>query len=285
LAERVPEAVLAALAGRTDEVSWELRRELSAKYAAAVTRTLAGIPNSDGSAAAMRAELAAQFPEEVLSCSSRFDDEASWALRDRLYAQRPELVVGSIAGLDSERAWALRSDWLERNQSDVGSHYETGRIAAKTVSGLSGERAWAVRERARGAAPVAALASLAQLFDEKSWRWRSEYVRLAPKVVMSGIKRSLDAQAWEMRRAVVVDCKEAIDSIQDLDDERAWLLREAHADTWPSTVVKSMGALADSPRGKALLERQLSAYPANVSLLKHAAAVALGVHRVDAFED
>jgi hypothetical protein len=129
------------------------------------------------------------------------------------------------------------------------------------------------------------LSSLAQLFDDKSWRWRSEYLRLAPKVVMSGIKRSLDTQAWEMRRAVVIDCKEAIDSIQDLDDERAWLLREAHADTWPSTVVKAMGALADSERGKALLERQLAAYPANVSLLKHAAAVALGVHRVDAFED
>jgi dTMP kinase len=123
------------------------------------------------------------------------------------------------------------------------------------------------------------------LFDEKSWRWRAEYLRLAPKVVMAGIKRSLDEKAWEMRRAVVTDCKEAIDSIQDLDDERAWLLREAHVDTWPSTVVKSMGALADSARGKALLQRQLATYPANVSLLKHAASVALGVHRVDVFED
>jgi dTMP kinase len=285
LSERVPEAVLAALGGLTDEASWELRSELSDKHAAAVARTLSGIPNSEPRAAAMRSALAAQFPEEVLSSSSRFDDEATWAVRERLYPQRPELVIGSLAGLDSERAWAVRNEWLGKHQADSSSHYEIGRIAAKTVSGLGGERAWAIRERARAAAPVAALASLSQLFDEKSWRWRAEYLRLAPKVVMAGIKRSLAPEAWQMRRAVVTDCKEAIDSIQDLDDERAWELREAHADTWPSTVAKSMGALANSERGGVLLARQLAAYPANVSLMKHAAAVALGVHEVAVFED
>jgi dTMP kinase len=285
LAERVPEAVLAALAGLNDDLSWDLRNELLEKHPASVTRTLSGIPNSEPRAAAMRHALAVQFPEEVLSASTRFDDDATWALRDRLYLQRPELVIGSLLGLDSERAWALRSDWLAKHQADTATHYETGRVAAKTVSGLGGERAWAIRERSRGAAPVAALASLADLFDEKSWRWRAEYLRLAPKVVMGGMKRSLEPQAWEMRRAVVIDCKEAIDSIQNLEDERAWLLREEHADTWPSTVVKSMGALADTERGRLLLQRQLAAHPANVSLLKHAAAVALGVHRMAVFQD
>lgn len=285
LTERVPEAVLAALSGLTDDVSWELRNALLEKHPAAVARTLSGIPNSLPRAAALRNALAVQFPEEVLSASSRFDDAATWALRDRLYQQRPELVVGSLAGLDNERAWALRGDWLAKHQADTATHYETGRVAAKTVTGLGGERAWAVRERARGAAPVAALSSLAELFDEKSWRWRAEYLRLAPKVVMSGIKRSVEEKAWDMRRAVVLDCKEAIDSIQNLADEPAWALREAHADTWPSTVVKSMGALADTERGRALLERQLATHPGNVSLLKHAAAVAIGVHRIDVFED
>lgn len=285
LAERVPEAVLAALSGLTDEVSFQLRDELIEKFPAAVARTLSGIPNTEPRAAAMREKLSVQFPEEVLSSCSRFDDEASWAVRERLYPQRPDLVVGSLAGLDSERAWAMRSDWLSRRQVDASSQYELGRLAAKTVSGLPGDRAWAIRERARASAPVAALASISLLFDDKSWSWRNEYLRLAPKVVMGGIKRSADARAWEMRSAVVTDCKEAIDSIQDLDDERAWALREAHADTWPSTVVKSMGALADQDRGRALLVRQLAAYPANVSLLKHAAAVALGIHRLEAFED
>jgi hypothetical protein len=73
--------------------------------------------------------------------------------------------------------------------------------------------------------------------------------------------------------------KEAIDSILGLDDEEAWKLREAYQDVWPSTVVKTLGALVDSPRGQALLRRQLASHPHNVSLLKHAAAYALGVHR------
>jgi dTMP kinase len=285
LAERVPEAVLAALSGLTDEVSWQLREQLLEKFPAAVARTLSGIPNSDTRAAALRAQLSQQFPEEVLGSCSRFDDEAAWAVRERLYPQRPDLVVGSLSGLDTERAWALRTDWLSRRQVDSTSQYEIGRISAKTVSGLPGDRAWAIRERARGAAPVAALSSLSLLFDEKSWVWRKESLRLAPKVVMAGIKRSADERAWEMRRAVVTDCKEAIDSIQDMDDERAWQLREQYADMWPSTVVKSMGALADLERGRALLHRQLAAFPANVSLLKHAAAVALGIHRMEVFED
>jgi hypothetical protein len=46
-----------------------------------------------------------------------------------------------------------------------------------------------------------------------------------------------------------------------------------------------MGALADLERGRDLLHRQLAAFPANVSLLKHAAAVALGIHRMEVFED
>jgi dTMP kinase len=285
LAERVPEAVLAALAGLTDDVSWTLRNELVGKHAAAVARTLVTIPNSDPRAAALRSALSAQFPDEVLMSSSRLDDEASWAVRERLYPQRPELVVGSLAGLDSARAWALRNDWLSKRLGDAALGYDTARVAAKSVNGLGGEAAWAIRERARSSAPVAALASLTLLSDEKSWRWRAEYLRLAPKVVMAGIKRSDHEKAWEMRRVVVNDCKEAIDSIQDLDGEPAWELREAHADTWPSTVVKSMGALADSGRGQALLRRQLTVHPANVSLLKHAAAVALGVHRVTVFDD
>jgi hypothetical protein len=49
---------------------------------------------------------------------------------------------------------------------------------------------------------------------------------------------------------------------------------------WPSTVVKTLGALADSARGRALVERQLIAHPNNVSLLKHVSAIALGIHRL-----
>jgi hypothetical protein len=36
--------------------------------------------------------------------------------------------------------------------------------------------------------------------------------------------------------------------------------------------------VADTPRGQAFIERQLRLHADNISLLKHASAVALGVH-------
>ena len=71
---------------------------------------------------------------------------------------------------------------------------------------------------------------------------------------------------------------EAVDSISELDDSEAWQLREDFADVWPSTVVKSLGILADGERGSRLIARQLTRHPENISLLKHAASVALKMH-------
>ena len=70
-----------------------------------------------------------------------------------------------------------------------------------------------------------------------------------------------------------------------MDDAEAWALRERYADVWPSTVVKTLGLLARGARGRALLERQLAGYPDNLSLLKHAAAIALDAHAPDPIED
>jgi len=113
----------------------------------------------------------------------------------------------------------------------------------------------------------------------RSWDWRAEFLSRAPKVVMLTLKRISHPRAWQMREMVAADCKEAVDSISWLDDPEAWDMREAHADIWPSTVVKTLGPLSETPRGRELITRQLRAYPGNVSLLKHAAAVALGTHR------
>jgi hypothetical protein len=88
-----------------------------------------------------------------------------------------------------------------------------------------------------------------------------------------------------MRRAVADDCKEAIDSVSAMDDAEAWQLREQYRDLWPSTVVKSLGPLADGSKGQALLLRQLERHPGNLSLLQHAAAIALGAHRLTLLDD
>jgi hypothetical protein len=88
-----------------------------------------------------------------------------------------------------------------------------------------------------------------------------------------------------MRATVAADCKEALDGLQGVDVAPAWSLRDSYADVWPSTVLKSLGSVADGERGRRLLTRQLQMHPGNVSLLKHAAVIALGLHRSVSLHD
>jgi hypothetical protein len=125
---------------------------------------------------------------------------------------------------------------------------------------------------------VAALESIAGLASEASWEQRDKYLVRAPKIVMGTVRAMRDPRAWKLRQAVAADCKEAIDSIPELDEPEAWALRDSYADVWPSTAVKTLGRLADTPRGQAYVERQLASHANNISLLKHTAAIALGVH-------
>ena len=280
LAEQVPEAVLAALTGLQDEASWALRHKLSRSHARAVARSLSGVSSGHPLAHNLRAALEPEAPEEVLASISRLDDPEAWAIRERLLSRYPSLVVASMASLSSLQAWGLRQRWLDEQSDRLEQHYELARAAARSVSGLSEPRAWQVRERVRSIAPVAALASLAGLDDDRSWQWREQALFRAPKVVMGTLSRLDDARAWRLRRLVARDCKEALDSIHGLDAADAWHLRDESLDIWPSTVAKTLGVLADSPRGVALLSRQLRAYPDNVSLLKYASSVALGLHRL-----
>jgi dTMP kinase len=85
-----------------------------------------------------------------------------------------------------------------------------------------------------------------------------------------------DPRAWALREAVAPRCKEAVDSIWGQDEPRAWRLRESCADLWPGAVVQSLGALAETPRGRGLVARLLRQHPDDLSLLKHAARIELG---------
>ena len=285
LAERVPEAVLAALTLLTDDASFELRERLSAATPAAAARSLAGIPSSDARAAALRAALEPVAPADVALSLNRLDDEAAWQARERLFddARCTNVVMSSLGTLSSERAWTLRARWLAglgaAIEDAIEGRYELASAVTRSIWSLDDERAWHLRSAARPAAPVAALASVAGLDDPESWRWRRELLARAPRIVMATLRELDRPEAWRMRQQVAPECKEALDGIEGMDQPEAWTLRDAHADRWPSTVVKSLGALADGARGKALLLRQLDAHGHNVSLLKHAAAVALGLHR------
>ena len=96
---------------------------------------------------------------------------------------------------------------------------------------------------------------------------------------MSTLRGSFADAAWQMRHEVASDCKEALDGLQGLDVPPAWELRTGSLDIWPSTVVKTLGPLADVARGQELVLRQLDGYPENVSLLKLVSSIALGLHR------
>jgi dTMP kinase len=184
----------------------------------------------------------------------------------------------SLAMLDSPRAWALRDRWIE-DHGGLGpavASYEPARAAARAVTGLEGERAWEIRRAARDAAPAAALASLRGATGERAWRWRQRALERAPKPVLVTIAGSDDPRAWEMRVAMAPRCREALDSMIGLDHPTAWQIRERCLETWPATVVKSLGPLVNGARGQELLARALQAFPENISLLKQAAAAATG---------
>jgi dTMP kinase len=280
LFEQAPDAVIAALDDLSDDVSFELRRRAAAQHPGLALRSL-GLALQTPTGWQLWQELAELAPADALACLTGLDDERAWQARERhrLGPAFANIVLGSLSGLATPRAWALREQLYQARQAEVDTSYELSRVLAKSVTGLSDERAWKLRRQARKLAPVAALSSLTGVTDAESWQWRAESLRKAPKVVMSTLRACFTDVAWRMRADVANDCKEALDGLQGLDLEPAWSLRSGNVDVWPSTVVKTLGALADTARGSELVQRQLATYPDNVSLLKHVSSIALGLHR------
>jgi dTMP kinase len=272
------ETVLAGMNGLGDPVSWQLREALAEQHPGRVARTLGGMVGLRPEAAALRARLARLAPVDVLASLEASDGDEAWALRAELEAGEPEAVMASLARLGDERAWAARDRWLARRGDVEGASFEQARALGRSLTGLDDERAWSLRKQLRAVAPISALQSVKFVLSERAWKWRARYLARAPKTVFDTLARVDDPRAWQMRAELAPLVKEAIDSMNELDGEAAWQLREQHADRWPSTVVKTLGRLADTPRGRALCERLLARHPDNLSLLKHIAAIAIGAH-------
>lgn len=280
LANNAPDAMLASMRGLDDAVSWELRERLVTEHPTQTARSLRGLPVAHPQAAALRARLLNVVPLDVLaSYDGCADDEAS-DLRDALYAEHAALVVSSLTRLDTPQAWALRERFLADMGPNAFTDYECAKRLCGSVAWLEDARAWQIRKAAREVAPIAALGSISGAMNsERAWKWRARWLPHAPKTVFGSLRHNRDARGWPMREQWAALCKEAIDSIQDLDDPAAWQLREQYADVWPSTVLKSLGPLCTTPAGMQLTMRQLDRHADDVSLLKHASAIALGVHR------
>jgi dTMP kinase len=279
LVTQSPETIVAGTAGLTDQVSFELRERLLDQHPGRVARSLGSLARFHPQAASLRKRLRAIVPVEVMISLDGADDDEAWSLRDQLFATEGNAVIETLGRIATPRAWQMRDAWLAARGGEAGlEQYENARALAKSLTGLDDDRAWDLRKELRPVAPIAALASIKFTESDRSWKWRERYLDRAPKTVFETLVRVDDPRAWAMRAKKVALVKEAVDSMNELDGDAAWQMREQFADLWPSTVVKTLGRLAGTARGEALVERTLRAHPENVSLLKHAAAIALGAH-------
>lgn len=281
LAGPAPEVIAYGLRSLGDPVSWELRHALKQRAPGYVARSLSQLVGDSKEAWALRTELATVVPADVATTLDTRDDDASWRLREQLYELAPDEVVGSLKGIGTPRSWALRDRWLSQHGGELAfSDVMKARFLCDSISGLDDERSWVVRKACREAAPTKAITSLTGVLSERAWKWRERYLERAPKAVLRTIADLDDPRAWDMREKVARRCKEALDSMIGLDSPRAWRLREDCADVWPSTVVKSLGPLGLTSKGNDLAVRQLLRHPGQLSLLKHAATLALVERRM-----
>ena len=286
LAEQAPRVVLHALTGLTDRCSFELRRRLAPQFPGEVATSLTGIGNDVAGARAFRLELWERASVEVANSLRALGDDESFALRERLYERSPEAVVASLELLDSARAEQLRERFLAERGAELTQSADLAALVMRGLRGLGTERAWQVRDACWSVAPVAVLKSLSGLDDARSWQLREDNLGRAPRPVLESLGLLRTARAWALRTATARECKEAVDGIAGADEPEAWALRESCADSWPSTVVKSVGVLRDSARGRALLDRQLTRYGHELGVLRNASSLALNLTpRADQLEE
>jgi dTMP kinase len=275
LATVAPAVIAGGLRGLVDPVSHALRDRLRRQHPDAVARSLTGIDEADEPTWVFRAELAAIAPNAVAASLDGYRGALAWRLRERLWSQAPASVVESLLGDDGDEAWRLRDEWLlAAGGVSVLDRLDVARSLCHSLRSLGGDPAWTLRERAWPGSPVGALLSLTGLDDDRAWAWRRRHVERAPVPVLKSIAGMDRPAAWELRERMHLTCKEVLDSVVGMAGEPAWELRERLADRWPSTVAKSLGELGFTARGRDLVGELLARYPGNLSLLKHAAAIA-----------
>jgi dTMP kinase len=272
LVEAAPAVIAHGIRGLDDARAWRLREQLWRAAPYQVARSLAGEQLDNKRAHAMRARFVDDQPRAVLATIAGDASMETWELRRRLAEAFLEDVVRSVRGDDGREAWQLRERLL--TLSNVFEDPILAASVAHSLRGLDTERAWQLRRQLFDASPTGVLGSLGDVRDDESWEWRARYVARAPKVVLRTFDGSEDERAWELRRATALRAKEAIDSMNGLDSDAAWQLREASIDAWPSTVLKTVVPLARTDRAVKLTRELLERYPSNISLLKHATRIA-----------
>jgi dTMP kinase len=169
-----------------------------------------------------RVALAERAPAMVAYGLRALDDAVSWKLRHRLTEVAPGQVAASLLGAPGTGTEGAR---LQRSLSPL--------------------------------VPASVAASLVSRDDAHAWALREELFGRAPHAVVASLEGTSSARAWTMRDRLVADhgglstlgyeeiaslCK----SIEGLDDERSWEMREHAYETSPVCVLKSLTGATSS---------------------------------------
>ncbi|MBZ4417032.1 dTMP kinase [Myxococcus sp. RHSTA-1-4] len=277
--ERFPALTARGLAGLDDEAAWTLRDVLAPVAPVEVASSLGGLTSAR--ATMLRERLYPRAPEEVLSGLKRDSSPQAWALRERgMRDGRLAEVLSGLAGVDGDEAWRVREAGMQRKlYAEV----------ARSLGGLATERADALREVLLPQDRLAVLRSTMGLDTPLARGLRESLAGKALKLVLRSLTGLTTEESWALREQGAPLTKEALDSVDGLDDPRAWKLRVAYADRWPATVLSSLKGLALGPHARALIDRVLAAHPGRLPVLRnaytviatarHGTATATRVHR------
>jgi dTMP kinase len=261
--ERFPGLAVRSLRGLEDESSWALRELLAKVVPVDVAVSLGASPSPR--AMTLRERLYSCATAEVMVGLKHNDSAEAWALREQAMGERrlTEVLV-SLAGVDGETAWSVR---------ELGMQQKLYSAVARSLRGLGGERADALREVLLGHDRLAVLRSVTGQDSPFATGLREQLADKALRPVLRSLK-GLDTEAsFALRTRGAPLTREAIDSLDGLDDPRAWQLRESFAEHWPSAVLASLQGLPLTERTEALMIRVLSCGPGRLPLLRNAYAV------------
>jgi dTMP kinase len=262
LLEKLPQLVARSLSGLHDESAWALREVLELSAPEEVLRSIGSDPSPEPMA--LREKLFDGASSTVVCGLRRNDSPAAWRLRERALAKGElEAVLSGLSFVDSPAAWELRR---------AGMREGLVAATARSLHGLVGDAADALREHLYPKDRLATLRSVTGLDTPLARRLREQLFGLALKVVMRSLSGVDAPYAWQMRAEAITVSKEALDSVDGMDTEQAWALREGHWEAWPSTAVSSLRQLALTRRGEALIEAVLTANPRRIAVVRNAYA-------------
>ncbi|WNG45882.1 dTMP kinase [Archangium minus] len=266
--ERFPGLTVRSLIGLDDEPAWALRELLAEVVPQEVATSLGA--SSVPQAMALRERLYTHAPAEVLSGLKRNDSPEAWALREHALREgRLGEVLCGLAGVDDEPAWEARELGVRRGlYTDV----------ARSLTGLDSARADTLRQSLLSHNRLAVLRSIQGLDTPFARELRVALEDKALKLVLRSLTGLTTEEAYALRERGAPLTKEALDSLDGLDDPRAWSLREAFVSRWPATVVSSLEGLPLCERAEALVLRALTLTSSRLPVLRNAYRIIAAAH-------